>query len=146
MTDGVAIHAMAFDTGIGQASRQSIADDFQIRAGGLAAHVEVCALDAAIDDQSHSALLASPGQLADRSVLEQAAGFGDGGQMLFHQLQIQLGEGGAFGPRLDVVVQVLEIIVPIGFVLGVELDHPGRCFQFVEGVLQRVFQCVADFA
>ena len=43
-------------------------------------------------------------------------------------------------------MQVLEIIVPIGFVLGVELDHPGRCFQFVEGVLQRVFQRITDFA
>ena len=61
-------------------------------------------------------------------------------------MQIQLGEGGAFGPGLDVVVQVLQIIIPIGFVLGVELDHPGGCFQFVEGVLQRVFQRITDFA
>jgi len=125
MANGVAIHAMGFNAGVRQAAHQAIADDFQVRTWCLASHIRLRALGTAVDNNTDAALLAPPGQLADLGVFKQPAWFGDGFQVLLHQLQIKLGECTALCAWLNVVMQLLKVIVPAGFVLGIELNHPG---------------------
>jgi hypothetical protein len=41
-------------------------------------------------------------------------------------------------------VQSPQVALPIGFVLGVELHHPGMLVELVEAVLQRILQRIAS--
>ncbi len=50
------------------------------------------------------------------------------------------------GARLDVGAECLQIALPVGFVLGIELQDPGLLLQFVEAVLQGVLQSIAHVA
>ncbi|MNF79610.1 hypothetical protein D3C84_618240 [compost metagenome] len=61
MTDGVAIHALGFDAGIGQAAQQAIADDLQVGTGVLATYFAVGLPDPPVNDQADATLLPSPG-------------------------------------------------------------------------------------
>ncbi|MPN05265.1 hypothetical protein SDC9_152515 [bioreactor metagenome] len=63
--------------------------------------------------------------------------------MVAEEAQIELGEGRATGSRLHIVAQGLHVLVEAGFVLGIELQHPGVLVQLIEAVLQRVFQRIA---
>ena len=82
-------------------------------------------------------------QARHRGVLEQATRFGDGPQVMGEEAQVELAEGAALRTRLQIVRQRAQIVVPVGFVLGVELHHPGVVVQLVEGVLQGVLQRIA---
>lgn len=93
--DGMAIHAVSFYAGVFQASHQAVTDDFQVGAWGLAAHVGFHATGPSVDHEPNTALLTPPRQLADFGVLEKAAWFGDGFQVLLHQRQVMLGKRGA---------------------------------------------------
>ncbi|MNR11672.1 hypothetical protein D3C85_1279820 [compost metagenome] len=61
MADGVAVHALGFDTGIGQAAQQAIADDLEIRARLMATHFAIGLPDPSVNDQADATLLPSPG-------------------------------------------------------------------------------------
>ncbi len=97
----------------------------------------------AIDHHAHAPRLAAPAQPRDHRVLEQAAGLGHRAQVVAEEAKIELGEGCAASARLHVVAQGLHVLVEAGFVLGVELEHPGVLVQLIERILERVFERIA---
>ena len=135
-------HPARLDAGIGQAANQAIAHDVQRLLGCLAATAGL-ARCAAIDHHAHAPALAAPRQARDHAVLEQSAGFGNGAQVVGERGQVELGEAAALGARLDVAAQRVQVLVEVGFVLGIELEHPRVGIELVETVLQSVFQCIA---
>ncbi|AIC21873.1 hypothetical protein EY04_24055 [Pseudomonas chlororaphis] len=92
MANGLAIHSLSFNAGIGQPTHQSIADYLEIWRRGLASNVHVRSFDSPIDDQSYPTLLSPPGELTDFGIFKKTAWFRDGLQVLFHQLEVKLSE------------------------------------------------------
>ncbi|MCY1525588.1 hypothetical protein D9M68_605720 [compost metagenome] len=130
-------------TGMSQAADQALAHPVECLLWRLPAALR-CRADPAVDDQARASGLPAPGQAGDGVVLEQPARLGDGLQVMAEETQVELGEGAALGAGLDVGAQRVQVAVPARVVLGVELHDPGVVLQFVEGVLQHVFQGVAD--
>lgn len=91
----------------------------------------------------HAIVLATPWQARDRGVLEQAARLGDRAQVVTEEAQVELAERAALRAWMQVRPQRAQVVLPIGFVLRVELHHPRVLVQFVEGVLQRILQGIA---
>ena len=137
------LHAAHADTGIGQPSQQAITHCRQRVLWGLPSTPD-SARRTAVDHQAHAAALAAPGQSGHGGVLEKPAGFGDGAQVMSQKTLITFTEGAALGAGLDVVAQGVQVAGPVGFVLGVELHHPGVFVQLIEAVLQGVFQGVTS--
>jgi len=130
------------DAGVRRPAARAGAADVRHLLGRLAAAACLPG-GAAIDPHAPPPRLAAPAQPRDHRVLEQAARLGDRAQVVAEESKVELRECGAAGARLHVVAQVLHVLVEAGFVLGVELEHPGVLVQFIETVLQRVFERIA---
>lgn len=136
------IQSARLDTCVGQAANQAVAHDVQRLLGCLAAAAGL-ARSAAIDHHPHAPALTAPRQACDSRVLEQSAGFGNGAEMVGERGQVELREAATLGTRLNVAAQRVQVLVKVGLVLGVELEHPWIRIELVEAVLQGVFQRIA---
>ncbi|KWT88516.1 hypothetical protein APY03_3533 [Variovorax sp. WDL1] len=137
-------HAPGLDAGVRQPAAQAVADDAQHLLGRLPAAVHLAlSARAAVHHHAHTPRLAAPTQPRDRRILEQPARLGHRAQVVAEETQVELGERRAAGAGLHIVAQRLHVLVEAGLVLGVELEHPRVLVQFIETVLQRVFQGVA---
>ncbi|GBC59061.1 hypothetical protein PSNTI_45610 [Stutzerimonas stutzeri] len=137
-------HAPGLNAGVRQSAAQAVANDIEHLLGRLpAAAVLPLAGHAAIDHHAHTPGLAAPAQPCDHRVLEQTARLGHRAQVMAEEAQVELGERRLTGARLHIVAQGLHVLVETGLVLSVELQHPGVLIQFIETVLQRVFQGIA---
>ncbi|MDT4815410.1 hypothetical protein FQZ97_484380 [compost metagenome] len=133
--------APAAHTGIGQPAAEPVTDPVEGVLGRVSA-ARGRRSDPAVDDQARAPRLSAPGQAGDRAVLEQPTGLGDGLQVVAEDAQVEFTEGGALGARLDVAAQFIQIQIPVGVVLCIELHDPGVVVQFIERVLQHVLQGV----
>ncbi len=136
--EALGAHARVRETAL-----QAIADRGQRLLWRQAAAPGGASGNAPIDHHAHAARLPAPGQARHGAVLEQAAGFGDRAQVVREEALVESRESRAARTRLHIGVQSPQVAVPTGFVLRVELHHPGLVVQFVERVLQRVLQRVA---
>ena len=142
VVDAGGIQALGLDAGIGQAADQSVADHVQGLLGRLPS-AAAGAAGTAVHHHPHAAALPTPAQPSHDGVLKQAAGLGDGAQVVGKEAQIEVGEARALRTWLDVAPQRLQVLIEVCFVLGIELHYPGVLIQLVEAVLQGVFQRIA---
>ncbi|CAI2794288.1 Uncharacterised protein [Serratia ficaria] len=137
------IEAARLNTCIGKSSSQAFADNIQRLFGRLPASGRRIA-DAPIDDHAHTPRLPAPGQASDRVVIEQTALLCNSTQVMGKEAKIE-GRKLAFSRTwLKVIFQGGEIAVPVGIILGIKLNDPGRFIQFIKTVLERVLQCIPD--
>ena len=93
-----------------------------------------------------AAVLPTPAQPGHDGVLKQAAGSGDGAQVVGKEAQIEVGEARALRTWLDVAPQRLQVLIEV-FLVPYRAALPRWVLiQPVEAVLQGVFQRIAGLA